>query len=259
VANARYLSLVILLGVLTACPVVTYALIQRERDRPEEANVSQAQVSRATSVPMAVAPAGGMAIDVPPANHVPGGPAVARASRPVEMPARSRATDPSWFVRNAWVAALGWLESRLAWVVVIWLLKKPIHFVPRDVEREVIVAKGRYQFHPLGDLPNERFVHLGTESLVAEDGGGGGSGSLTEMLDWLGNRVSRLAIDETGSPNERVQWRDHLARPMNEIAANTDEGRALLKRLLENVAKQTSLTFHHERRRVTVWFVTRER
>jgi WD40 repeat protein/beta-lactamase regulating signal transducer with metallopeptidase domain len=138
-------------------------------------------------------------------------------------------------------------------------LKKPIHFVPRDVEREVIVAKGRFQFHPLGDLPNERFVHLGTESLVAEDGGGGGSGSLTEMLDWLGNRVSRLAIDETGSPNERVQWRDHLARPMNEIAANTDEGRALLKRLLENVAKQTSLTFHHERRKVRVWFVSLDR
>ena len=135
-------------------------------------------------------------------------------------------------------------------------LKKPIRFTPREVEREVIVAKGRYQFHPLGDLPNERAVHLGTESLATDDGGGGGSGSLTEMLDWLGNRVSRLVIDETESPNERVQWRDHLARTRNEIGADTEAGRALLKRVLENVSKQTSLTLHQERRKVRMWFVS---
>ncbi len=67
-------------------------------------------------------------------------------------------------------------------------LKMPIHFTSREIEREVIVAAGRYQFHPLGDLPNERFVHLGTGSFPSNEGGGG-SGSLREMLDWLGNRV----------------------------------------------------------------------
>ena len=104
-------------------------------------------------------------------------------------------------------------------------LKKSIHFTRREVEREVIVATGRYQFHPLGGLPNERAVHLGTESLPSEDGGGGGSGSLAKMLDWLGNRIGRLVIDETESSNERVQWRDHLARSMNEIASDTEAGR----------------------------------
>lgn len=34
-------------------------------------------------------------------------------------------------------------------------LKQPVHFTPREVEREVIVAKGRYQFHPLGDVQKE--------------------------------------------------------------------------------------------------------
>ena len=89
--------------------------------------------------------------------------------------------------------------------------KRPIHFTRREVEREVIVAGGRYQFHPLGDRPDERAVHLGTESLPSEDGGGGGSGSLREMLDWLGDRAGRLVIDETESSNVAVQWRDHLA------------------------------------------------
>ncbi|HZW33235.1 MAG TPA: M56 family metallopeptidase [Isosphaeraceae bacterium] len=135
-------------------------------------------------------------------------------------------------------------------------LKQPIHFTPREVEHEVIVAAGRYQFHPLGDLPKERAVHLGTESLPSEDGGGGGSGSLREMLDWLGDRVSRLVIDETDSSKETVQWRDHLARAMNEMASGTESGRALLQRLLENVSKQTSLTFHQERRKVRVWSVS---
>jgi WD40 repeat protein len=134
-------------------------------------------------------------------------------------------------------------------------LKKPIHFTRREIEREVIVATGRHQFHPLGDLPNERAIHRGTESLPPNEGGGG-SGSLREMLDWLGNRVSRLVIDETESSNEMVQWSDHLARTMNEIASDTESGRDLLKRLLENVSKQTSLTFHQERRKVSVWLVS---
>ena len=134
-------------------------------------------------------------------------------------------------------------------------LKMPIHFTPRELEREVIVAAGRYQFHPLGDLPKERAVHLGTESLPS-DSGGGGSGSLRKMLDWLGDRVSRLVIDETDSSNEMIQWRDHLARAAHEMASDTESGRELLKRLLENVSKQTSLTFHQERRKVRVWWVS---
>jgi len=66
----------------------------------------------------------------------------------------------------------------------------------------------------------------------------------------------RLVIDETKSSNEMVQWSDHLARTMNEIASDTESGRDLLKRLLENVSKQTSLTFHQERRRVSVWLIS---
>jgi WD40 repeat protein/beta-lactamase regulating signal transducer with metallopeptidase domain len=135
-------------------------------------------------------------------------------------------------------------------------LKKPIHFMPRETEREVIVAKGQYQFHSLGDRPDERAVDLTTESLASDAVGGGGSGSLRAMLDWMGDRVGRLVIDETGSGNERLQWHDHLARQTDSLSADTDAGRELLKRLLKTVAKQTSLTFHMERRRVKVWIIS---
>ena len=137
-------------------------------------------------------------------------------------------------------------------------LKTPIHFTQREVEREVIVAKGRYQFHALGDIPHERAVYLTTEALALNQNGGGGSGSLREMLDWLSDRVNRVVIDDTGPPNERIQWHDHLMYQAEELGADTESGRALRKRLLENVSKQTSLTFDPERRKVKVWFISRD-
>ncbi len=134
-------------------------------------------------------------------------------------------------------------------------LQKPIHFTARQVEREVIVAAGTYRFHPLGDLQKEQAVHLGTGSFPSDEGGGG-SGSLRQMLDWLGDRVGRLVIDETEPYNGMIEWRDHLARTMNEIASGSESGRELLKRLLDNVSKQSSLTFRQERRKVTIWTVS---
>jgi hypothetical protein len=134
-------------------------------------------------------------------------------------------------------------------------LKKSFHFTPREIEREVIITAGRYQFHALGGLAKEHAVHLGTGSFPSNEGGGG-SGSLGEMLDWLGDRVGRLVIDETEPSNEMIVWRDHLVKTMHEIASSSDSGRAVLNRLLENVSKQTSLTFRQERRKVVVWTVS---
>jgi WD40 repeat protein len=138
-------------------------------------------------------------------------------------------------------------------------LKKPVHFTAREVEREVIVARGRYQFHPLSDLPNERVVHLGTESLPPRNGPGG-RGSLKQMLSVMGDRINCTIIDESESPGGlMIEWTDHLARQVKELSANTEDGRSLLHRLMENVSQQTSLTFHQEWRKVAVWSVTQDK
>ncbi len=135
-------------------------------------------------------------------------------------------------------------------------LKTPIHFTQREVEREVVVAEGRYRFQANGDVPGELAVHLATDALSTAGAGGGGSGSLREMLDWVGDRAHRLVIDETASSNDEVQWHDHLMNQLEEIRAESDSGRLLRTRLLENVSKQTSLKFHVERRKVKVWFLS---
>ena len=77
------------------------------------------------------------------------------------------------------------------------------------------------------------------------------------MLDWLSDRVNRLIIDDTGPPNEHIQWHDHLMYQAEELGADSESGRAV-QTPLENVSKQTSLTFHQERRKVKVWFISRD-
>ena len=139
-------------------------------------------------------------------------------------------------------------------------LKKPIHFTRARSSGRSSSPRAGISSTRWATCPGERAVHLGTESLASEDGGGGGSGSLTEMLDWLGDRVSRLVIDETESSNET----DPVARPSRQNHGRDGLGhrggpRTLLRRLLENVSKQTSLTFHPERRKVKVWTCSLDR
>jgi beta-lactamase regulating signal transducer with metallopeptidase domain len=138
-------------------------------------------------------------------------------------------------------------------------IKQPVAFTERDVERDVLVVKGRYRFHALGDVPGDTVVHIGTDALPPRDGGGG-SGTLKEMFDWLGNRTNSGIVDESESSagTARLVWRDHLDEPIKGIAT-IDEDWAKLGRVLENLTKQTELTFHSERRRVKMWVVSRER
>ena len=138
--------------------------------------------------------------------------------------------------------------------------KQSVVFTQREVERDVVVVKGSYKFHPLGDVVGEARVHLGTDSLPASEGGGG-SGTLQEMFDWLGNRMNILVVNESESAGSMpgIVWRDHLAEESARVPSNDEEGRATLKGVLANLTKQTELTFERQRRVVKVWFVSRTR
>jgi hypothetical protein len=136
-------------------------------------------------------------------------------------------------------------------------LKTAVRFTSREVQRAVIVATGRYEFHPLAALPNERVVHLLTDSPPPRDGRPG-EGSLKQMLGALGDGINRPVIDESELPGgAMIEWSDQLARQADALSANTQEARGLLHRLLETVSQQTSLSFREERRQVAVWSVSR--
>jgi hypothetical protein len=78
-------------------------------------------------------------------------------------------------------------------------LGQPIRLEQREVERGVIAARGRYDFHPLTGEQRDQ-IHLGTDNAASYQGGGGGMNlSHYQILAPLGARPTR--------------WLDSSARP----------------------------------------------
>ncbi len=130
-------------------------------------------------------------------------------------------------------------------------LNQPVQFEQQKVEREVTVAKGKFEYKPLDHFASER---RGTDIFVFSDmgqvreGGGGGSGSLHEFMVELGDRLNHRLIDETESSNVDVSWRWKQHRPPEE---DVD-----LDGYFEQIGKQTSLRFVSKKREVLVWIIT---
>lgn len=148
-------------------------------------------------------------------------------------------------------------EERLRALEKILLdeMNQPIRFERRTVEREVIVASGRYEFHPVPDYFDQRHIHLYIDTLNSDYTGGGGSGTVSKFLQNLGSSYNRWVIDKTESSDVETQWRYHDSASRRAIRKHP----AKLDIVLENLSRQSSLQFRKERRKVEVWFVTEEK
>ena len=125
-----------------------------------------------------------------------------------------------------------------------------IRIEPAKMEKDVIVARGRYAFKPLGESPpDEDSVHLVTDKFNDNEGGGGGTGPLADMLRRVAEFANQKVINETEPHGGDVSWRDHRS------ASDARKSPADRDRLLKNVTAQTSLKFRIERREVDVWRV----
>lgn len=165
----------------------------------------------------------------------------------------SREVPGDWTVRDVASPA-----KRLAALQAVLRdeLKLPVRFVQREVEREVIVASGRYEFLPLSGVRDREHIILAVEEAPDTSMGGTGSGSLGDLLRWLGGRLNRHVIDETdGAKGQKLRWRDHLVSHMLDFANRTEAGGQKLERLLFNLNQQTALRFTLEPRNVKAWFV----
>ncbi len=133
----------------------------------------------------------------------------------------------------------------------------PIEIELREVEREVFVARGRYEFHPVNE-PNradaKQIELYGTKLNEDPHAGGGGSGDLAKFLQWTGMWIRRGIVNEIESfPDEEVSWHMNGDPPEkgDQKAARSPE------LVLKNVTAQTGLTFTLETRKVRVLFVDR--
>ena len=133
-------------------------------------------------------------------------------------------------------------------------LKFRVRFVPDQVERDVFVATGRFSLRPLGSEYGKFDIQLYVEAPDPPDDirGGGGGGNLDCFLDYVG-RFARVRIVNRADAAQlgKITWRQHSSTKNKRLRADP----ALFQRLLDNVAKQTSLQFGKERQRESVWLV----
>jgi RNA polymerase sigma factor (sigma-70 family) len=169
----------------------------------------------------------------------------------LEMPADLdiQAIPGDWIVRKS--ATVG---ERLSAVEDLLLhLPKPVRLERRKVERDVIIIRGIYEFHPIAGMNPPRAIQFGAGDLLHPKiellGVGGGAGTLKDLFERLADRTNQYVFDETLDGDRRVQWHNRLDGTVNE--EDHDEGR---DSLLHNLSLQTSLRFTIERRIVDIWF-----
>ena len=129
-----------------------------------------------------------------------------------------------------------------------------VRFERRQLEREVIVAGGRFAFSPLPELREPKLLHLFTGTIDPARGGQK-TGSLAEFFQTLEAYAGQPVIDETagGAPAEFL-WVAQNSAYLADKPRGPERERSR-RELLDHVARQTGLTFKVVRRPVPVWVV----
>jgi len=129
-----------------------------------------------------------------------------------------------------------------------------IRFVPNEVERDVFICSGTFDFHPLGGEYGNNKIHLFVEKPDPPDNiqGGGGSGDLDHFIDYVG-RLGKIRIINANKAAavEDLIWRQHSSARWMRLRKEP----ALFEMLLKSVSKQTSLQFKKERRKERIWLI----
>lgn len=124
--------------------------------------------------------------------------------------------------------------------------KLPVKLRLDQAKREVIVAKGKYQFTPTAE---RKSIEVPTER-----GGGGGSDDFEGFLRAIGTRVHCQIINEVESPPQSfVQW-SYRQRSLSKEPGTEDRAD---DSLLKHISEQTGLVFTKAKRNVPVLFVER--
>ncbi len=123
--------------------------------------------------------------------------------------------------------------------------KLPIRLTLQTTERDVIVARGRWQ--PLPLIIGDESIQLYGASLTLKEGGGG-TGDLAKFFEWVGTFVEphcHIISEVENPPRAEFSWHLNFRSPMSTQTTREDRGDTIV---LRHVAEQTGLTFTTERR-----------
>ncbi len=133
---------------------------------------------------------------------------------------------------------------------------RKIHFEKRTVEQQAIIATGRFQFQPMPNERQNRYVLMFLDDFAENDGGGGGTvDSLYEFLETMGNRVNMPVFDETETTEDiKIPYLQDKSAYLSKIEDPNEKAEKLIK-FLDNITLQTNLHFRLETRPIEKWFV----
>jgi hypothetical protein len=130
-------------------------------------------------------------------------------------------------------------------------VKLPARLNLREVERKVLVARGRYQFKGLPDR-RDNHVEIYAKMLGAPNRGGGGSGELSDCLQWVGMFIHRRVLSEVaGAEEAQVSWHYNERLTSEKERAEDREEAGVIRHFTE----QTGITLAEESRKVRVLFL----
>jgi hypothetical protein len=136
-------------------------------------------------------------------------------------------------------------------------LGRHIRFERRSIDREVIIASGRFKFHPPVGTYESTSVHMYADEVDPDERSGGGTDdSLAEFLETLGNRVNIPVIDRTEPIEEiSIPYRHHRSSAVFREPDEQERARKL-RLVLDHLTEQTELKFEVTTQPIEVWFVT---
>ena len=137
------------------------------------------------------------------------------------------------------------------------VLRLRISLAFRRVERDVVVARGKYRHSPLEGRGKDVIEIYGKQVIPGGGGAGGGTGDFADFLKWVGEWIGQPVVSEVeAAPGGRVTWHYNARSPFTEQMRREDHDEALVLRHLE---EQTGLTFTRERKPIRILLIERAR
>jgi hypothetical protein len=135
-------------------------------------------------------------------------------------------------------------------------LRRRISLELRQVERDVVVARGRYRPSPLpGHAAGE--VEIYARQVIRDEDAASGAGNFPSFLDAVARWNGRRIVNEAeSSPELRLSWRYNERKPPTPQTRLEDHDE---RPTLDHLQEQTGLTFTREKRPVRILFVEQAR
>jgi hypothetical protein len=161
-------------------------------------------------------------------------------------------------VAGDWIYRVGIPAQRMVRALEIRLqraLQKRITLKLRTVERDVVVVRGEYRSSPVEGRAKDQVEIYGKQIVPGGGGSGGGSGTYSEFLKWVGEWIERPVVSEVQPPpKNQVSWFYNARSPFTEQMRREDHDEALV---LQHLHEQTGLTFNRERKPIRILFIER--